>query len=82
MKILNSSSFRNFGHQRAITAGLNYCSGAAAVIIDADLQDPPEEIENLVNKWKQGFDVIHAVRSKEKENLTLKRFLPTLSIEL
>ena len=64
---------RNFGHQRAITAGLNYCSGAAAVIIDADLQDPPEEIENLVNKWKQGFDVIHAVRSKRKGESNIKK---------
>ncbi len=64
---------RNFGHQRAITAGLNYCSGAAAVIIDADLQDPPEEIENLVNKWRQGFDVIHAVRSKRKGESNIKK---------
>ena len=64
---------RNFGHQKAITAGLKYCSGDAAIIIDADLQDPPEEIENLINKWKQGFDVVHAVRSKRKGEPRIKK---------
>ena len=64
---------RNFGHQKAITAGLKYCSGDAAIIIDADLQDPPEEIENLIYKWKQGFDVVHAVRSKRKGEPRIKK---------
>ena len=66
---------RNFGHQRAITAGMNLCTGDAAVIIDADLQDPPETIVDLVAKWKEGFEVVHAVRSKRKGETGLKRFL-------
>ena len=66
---------RNFGHQRAITAGMNLCTGDAAVIIDADLQDPPEVIANLVAKWKEGFDVVHAVRSERKGETGLKKFL-------
>ncbi|MEN8141972.1 MAG: glycosyltransferase family 2 protein [Thermodesulfobacteriota bacterium] len=66
---------RNFGHQRAITAGMNLCSGNAAVIIDADLQDPPEVIPDLISKWKEGFEVVHAVRSKRKGESGLKKFL-------
>jgi dolichol-phosphate mannosyltransferase len=66
---------RNFGHQRAITAGMNLCSGDAAVIIDADLQDPPETIVAMIEKWKEGYDVIHAVRSERKGESGLKKFL-------
>ncbi len=66
---------RNFGHQRAITAGMNLCTGDAAVIIDADLQDPPETIADLVAKWKEGFDVVHAVRSERKGETGLKKLL-------
>ena len=66
---------RNFGHQRAITAGMNLCTGDAAVIIDADLQDPPEVIEELVKKWREGYDVVHAVRSERKGESGLKKFL-------
>lgn len=66
---------RNFGHQRAITAGMNLCTGDAAVIIDADLQDPPEVIADLIKKWKEGFEVVHAVRSKRKGESGLKIFL-------
>jgi dolichol-phosphate mannosyltransferase len=66
---------RNFGHQRAITAGMNLCTGDAAVIIDADLQDPPETIADLIVKWKEGFEVIHAVRSERKGETGLKKFL-------
>jgi dolichol-phosphate mannosyltransferase len=66
---------RNFGHQRAITAGMNLCTGDAAVIIDADLQDPPETIADLVAKWKKGYDVVHAVRSERKGETGLKKFL-------
>jgi glycosyltransferase involved in cell wall biosynthesis len=57
---------RNFGHQIAVTAGLDYASGDAVVIIDADLQDPPEVILDLVNKWKEGFQVVYAVRRKRE----------------
>lgn len=66
---------RNFGHQRAITAGMNLCTGEAAVIIDADLQDPPETVADLMAKWKEGFDVVHAVRSERKGETGPKKFL-------
>ncbi len=55
---------RNFGHQIAITAGWDYARGAAVVIIDADLQDPPEAIPELASKWKEGYDVVYAVRAE------------------
>lgn len=55
---------RNFGHQRAVLAGLHKASGDAVVIIDADLQDPPEVIPNLVKAWENGSDVVYAVRRK------------------
>lgn len=66
---------RNFGHQRAITAGMNLCTGNAAVIIDADLQDPPETIVDMISRWKEGFEVVHAVRSERKGESRLKKFL-------
>ncbi len=57
---------RNFGHQIAITAGWDYARGDAVVIIDADLQDPPELILEMAKKWKEGYEVVYAVR-KERE---------------
>jgi len=57
---------RNFGHQIAVTAGLDYARGDAVVIIDADLQDPPEVIPDLIAKWKEGFEVVYAVRRKRE----------------
>jgi dolichol-phosphate mannosyltransferase len=53
---------RNFGHQAAITAGLDHARGDAAVVIDSDLQDPPELIPQLIERWREGYDVVHAVR--------------------
>jgi dolichol-phosphate mannosyltransferase len=53
---------RNFGHQLAITAGFDATSGEAVVVMDADLQDPPEVIPQFVEKWREGFDVVHGVR--------------------
>ena len=55
---------RNFGHQIAVTAGLDYCSGDTVVIIDADLQDPPELIPELYKKYKEGYEVVYAKRAK------------------
>jgi len=55
---------RNFGHQIAVTAGLKYCSGEAVVIIDADLQDPPEIIPAMLEKWKEGYQVVYGKRLK------------------
>ena len=64
---------RNFGHQVAVTAGLDHCSGKAVVIIDADLQDPPELISELYEKWKSGFEVVSAKRrSRSGENFLKK----------
>jgi len=57
---------RNFGHQIAVTAGLDYARGDAVVIIDADLQDPPEVIKDLIAKWQDGFEVVYAVRRKRE----------------
>ncbi len=54
---------RNFGHQAALSAGLDAARGEAIVLMDADLQDPPEVIPQLVAKWREGFDVVYAVRS-------------------
>jgi dolichol-phosphate mannosyltransferase len=60
---------RNFGHQLAVTAGLDYSRGDAVVIIDADLQDPPEVIPHMIAKWQEGFEVVYGVRTdREGEN--------------
>jgi glycosyltransferase involved in cell wall biosynthesis len=64
VKILDFS--RNFGHQIAITAGLDHANGEAVIIMDADLQDPPEIIPRLVESWKSGSEVIYAVRVRRK----------------
>ena len=57
---------RNFGHQIAVTAGLDYSRGEAVVIIDADLQDPPEVILDLIAKWREGYEVVYAVRAERE----------------
>ena len=64
---------RNFGHQIAVTAGLDYSRGDATVIIDADLQDPPEVILELIEKWREGFEVIYAVRSEREGETYFKK---------
>jgi polyisoprenyl-phosphate glycosyltransferase len=65
---------RNFGHQIAITAGWDYARGDAVVIIDADLQDPPEAIAELAQKWKEGYEVVYAVRAEREGEGWFKRF--------
>ncbi len=57
---------RNFGHQVAVTAGMDYAQGDAVVLIDADLQDPPELILEMIKKWQAGYQVVYAVRSDRK----------------
>lgn len=64
---------RNFGHQIAITAGMDYSRGMAVVVIDADLQDPPELILEMIEKWKQGYDVVYAKRTKRKGETVFKK---------
>lgn len=65
---------RNFGHQIAVTAGLDYSRGDAVVIIDSDLQDPPEVILELIEKWKQGYEVVYAVRADREGETWFKTF--------
>jgi glycosyltransferase involved in cell wall biosynthesis len=69
---------RNFGHQIAITAGWDYARGDAIVIIDADLQDPPEVILELAQKWKQGYEVVYAVRAEREGESWFKKFTASL----
>lgn len=71
VKLINFS--RNFGHQTAITAGMDYSSGQAVVVIDADLQDPPEVILEMIAKWKEGYDVVYGQRLKRKGETFFKK---------
>ena len=64
---------RNFGHQIAITAGWDYARGDAVIIIDADLQDPPEVIPELIAKWKEGYQVVYAVRTEREGETWFKK---------
>jgi polyisoprenyl-phosphate glycosyltransferase len=63
---------RNFGHQAAVSAGLEYASGRAIIVMDGDLQDPPEVLPQFVERWRGGYDVVYAIRQKRKEG-PLKR---------
>jgi dolichol-phosphate mannosyltransferase len=65
---------RNFGHQIAITAGIDYAEGDAVVIIDADLQDPPEVIPEMAAKWKEGFELVYAQRAQRAGETWFKLF--------
>ena len=71
VKIIDFS--RNFGHQIAITAGMDYAEGNAIAVIDADLQDPPELILDMIEQWKEGYDVVYAVRTKRKGETFFKK---------
>lgn len=63
---------RNFGHQPAISAGIQEAKGDAIIIMDGDLQDPPEELYRFLDKWREGYDVVYAVRTKRKEGFFKK----------
>lgn len=69
---------RNFGHQIAVTAGLDYTRGDAVTIIDADLQDPPEVILDLIEKWKEGYEVVYAVRTEREGESWFKLWTASL----
>ncbi|WP_163858504.1 glycosyltransferase family 2 protein [Paenibacillus elgii] len=71
VKLINFS--RNFGHQIAITAGMDYASGEAIIVIDADLQDPPELILEMIDKWQEGYDVVYAKRLERKGETFFKK---------
>ena len=73
---------RNFGHQVAITAGWDYAYGDAIVIIDADLQDPPEVILELAKKWKEGYEVVYAVRGEREGESWFKLWTASLFYRL
>jgi len=72
VKIIHLS--RNFGHQAAITVGMDYASGDAVITMDADLQDPPEVLLQLIQKYREGYDVVYATRKKRKGETFSKRF--------
>ena len=66
VSIINFS--RNFGHQMAITAGIDFASGDAVIVMDSDLQDPPAVALELISKWEEGFDVVYGVRKTRKDS--------------
>jgi polyisoprenyl-phosphate glycosyltransferase len=71
VKVVNFS--KNFGHQLAITAGIDHARGAAVVVIDSDLQDPPEVIPELINRWQEGYQVVYAVRAEREGETWFKQ---------
>jgi dolichol-phosphate mannosyltransferase len=73
---------RNFGHQIAISAGLDYARGKAVVVIDSDLQDPPEVIPTLIERWKQGAEVVYAQRATRQGETRFKLFTASLFYQL
>ena len=73
---------RNFGHQIAVTAGLDYSQGQAVLIIDADLQDPPEVMLELIAKWKEGFEVVYAQRAEREGETWFKLLTASLFYRL
>ena len=64
---------RNFGHQAAITAGMDHVSGDAVIIMDADLQDPPDLVPKLIDRWREGYDIVYAQRIARKNESPFKR---------
>jgi dolichol-phosphate mannosyltransferase len=73
---------RNFGHQIAVTAGMDHARGDAVVIIDADLQDPPQLIPAMIDKWKEGYEVVYARRSGRKGETLFKKWTAALFYRL
>jgi polyisoprenyl-phosphate glycosyltransferase len=73
---------RNFGHQIAITAGMDAASGEAIIVMDADLQDPPELVGEMIEKWKEGFEVVHARRLSRAGDSAFKRATANLFYKL
>lgn len=73
---------RNFGHQIAVTAGMDFAQGEAIILIDADLQDPPELILEMIGKWKEGYKVVYAIRAERKGETWFKLFTAKLFYRL
>ncbi len=76
IKLINFS--RNFGHQAAITAGMDLALGDAVIVIDADLQDPPEVILKMIEKWKEGYEVVYGKRIKREGETLFKKITAKL----
>lgn len=72
VKVIHLS--RNFGHQMALTCGLDHCSGEVILIIDADLQDPPELLPHMIDLWKEGYDVVYGKRTSRAGETAAKKF--------
>jgi glycosyltransferase involved in cell wall biosynthesis len=73
---------RNFGHQIAVTAGMDHASGRAVVLIDADLQDPPELIPEMVARWREGYDVVYGKRTARRGESWFKKFTASMFYRL
>jgi polyisoprenyl-phosphate glycosyltransferase len=80
MRLLSFS--RNFGHQIAVTAGLDYSTGDAVIILDADLQDPPELLPQMLELWQEGWEVVYAVRTERDGETFFKKFTASLFYRL
>lgn len=80
IKLINFS--RNFGHQPAITAGMEFSQGAAVIVIDADLQDPPETILDMIAKWKDGYEVVYGKRAKREGETYFKKLTSSVYYRL
>lgn len=80
VKVISFSG--NFGHQAALTAGLKYAAGDAIVSLDADMQDPPEAIEEMIAKAKKGFEIVYAVRKRREVDTAFKRTTAELYYKL
>ncbi|MCS6813539.1 MAG: glycosyltransferase family 2 protein [Cyanobacteria bacterium] len=81
-RICYLSLARNFGHQIAVTAGLNFARGKVVIILDADLQDPPELIPQMLERWRQGYHVVYAQRSQRQQESWFKRWTAYLFYRL
>src|SRR3954454_8026302 len=68
---------RNFGHQVALTAGVDLATGHAVIVLDADLQDPPEVVLELAKRWREGYDVVYAIRDVREGETRFKRATAT-----
>jgi dolichol-phosphate mannosyltransferase len=80
IKIINLS--RRFGYNQGLIAGLNYAKGDAIIILDSDLQDPPELIPQLIKKWKEGADIVHTIRKKREGESKIKIILTKIAYKI